>query len=310
MNLPNPFPVARLRIEGRVQRTVHWPDYEGSVLRGLWGHALRTRFCATGQPNCEGCAVAPRCVYHQVFEPSVPAELRTYSDMTPPYVIEPADGARRLTPGQKYVFHLVLYGRALQALEQILPTWHQALAQNIGPLRGAMKIEHIELAPPTSRGPSQPAHAWTTSEHAPQQVAIEILSPLYLKREGRPINPQNFTAADFVWATVRRVAEISELHLRRPTGANYAVLKQASRQLRFSDASWNLRSFNRWSNRQKRHTPLFGVQGHALLKGDLGPFWPFLQLGEVLHIGGKTSFGLGCYRLTPVATPASETTTP
>ncbi len=40
-----------------------------------------------------------------------------------------------------------------------------------------------------------------------------------------------------------------------------------------------------------------GLLGSISYEGDLAPFMPYLALGEWLHVGGKTSFGLGRYRI-------------
>ncbi|MBT8421402.1 MAG: CRISPR system precrRNA processing endoribonuclease RAMP protein Cas6 [Gammaproteobacteria bacterium] len=38
------------------------------------------------------------------------------------------------------------------------------------------------------------------------------------------------------------------------------------------------------------------LMGEAVLSGDIGPFLPWLALGEDLHVGKATSFGLGRFR--------------
>ncbi|RLC18770.1 MAG: hypothetical protein DRI57_07960 [Deltaproteobacteria bacterium] len=53
----------------------------------------------------------------------------------------------------------------------------------------------------------------------------------------------------------------------------------------------------RYSNRQKRSMPFGGLIGEVTFAGDLAPFWPFILLGEWMHVGKKTSFGLGQYEL-------------
>jgi len=40
-----------------------------------------------------------------------------------------------------------------------------------------------------------------------------------------------------------------------------------------------------------------GVLGSINLTGELQPFLPMLQAGQWLHIGNKTSFGMGHYAI-------------
>jgi CRISPR/Cas system endoribonuclease Cas6 (RAMP superfamily) len=42
---------------------------------------------------------------------------------------------------------------------------------------------------------------------------------------------------------------------------------------------------------------LGGVIGEWTLEGDLAPFWPYLHLGQWLHVGKNATFGLGHYQL-------------
>lgn len=314
MALPDPFPVARYRLHTRVQRAVHWPEYEGSALRGLWGHALRRLACATGRPVCDGCPLVSRCAYRALFEPAPPPQTRTYGDLTPPYVIEPPAARRDLAPGQAYDFDIVLFGRALQELPLALRAWQLALASRVGPADGALRLERVEWTDPapgpvtvteaTADGLStviahEPALVLPAPDAAPPRARLELITPLFVKRGGQPLTAQRLEAADLLWALVRRVAEVCELHLGRPTGFDFAALKTAARQLRFAESGLQMRSHQRWSNRQRRHTPLAGIVGHAVLDGPLAPFWPLLHLGQWLHAGGKTSFGLGQIRVGP-----------
>jgi len=43
--------------------------------------------------------------------------------------------------------------------------------------------------------------------------------------------------------------------------------------------------------------PIGGVIGRWHLKGPLDDFWPFIHLGQWLHVGKKCSFGLGRYTI-------------
>jgi len=42
---------------------------------------------------------------------------------------------------------------------------------------------------------------------------------------------------------------------------------------------------------------LGGVIGRIAFKGEIGEFMPFIKLGEFLHVGKGTTFGLGKYEI-------------
>lgn len=43
--------------------------------------------------------------------------------------------------------------------------------------------------------------------------------------------------------------------------------------------------------------PMSGFIGTIRFEGEVGPFLPFISLGEYLHIGDHTAFGYGHYRI-------------
>lgn len=67
------FPLARYRLEWRTTAPIRLPDYAGSMLRGAFGHALRSLACMTRAKTCEGCALLAGCPYPALFAPPAPA---------------------------------------------------------------------------------------------------------------------------------------------------------------------------------------------------------------------------------------------
>lgn len=318
--LPDPFPVARLRFECMVEREIEWPDYEGSSLRGIWGYALRAAACSTGAPDCGGCPLRRSCGYAVIFEPLPAAGQRaTHVDVAGPYVIEPLpQRARRLARGACYAFDLVLIGPALAEVPRIVRAWQRALSGDIGPRRGAARLERVRCIDPAAEavlfdadgGPgvarlANPGRNASAFGPAPESARLQLLTPLRLKRAGRVLGPDELVAGDLLFAAVRRVAEVCEHHLGRPAGSDFTALRQAAAASRFTHRALDWRGGSRWSTRQRQHVPLDGVVGEVTLAGPLRPFWPLLQLGQWLHLGGKTTFGLGRYRLD---TPETEPT--
>jgi hypothetical protein len=76
------------------------------------------------------------------------------------------------------------------------------------------------------------------------------------------------------------------------------TLRDDRTQLRWKD-------WTRYSSRQKQEMTLGGVMGRWLLRGELAPLWPWLYLGQWLHLGKNATMGMGAYTLEPALAPAS-----
>jgi hypothetical protein len=55
--------------------------------------------------------------------------------------------------------------------------------------------------------------------------------------------------------------------------------------------------WERYSNRLEGKHPLSGLVGHALLSNIPEPLWPYLILGQWVHVGKSASFGQGRYEV-------------
>ncbi|MCS7313611.1 MAG: CRISPR system precrRNA processing endoribonuclease RAMP protein Cas6, partial [Acidobacteria bacterium] len=55
-----------------------------------------------------------------------------------------------------------------------------------------------------------------------------------------------------------------------------------------------------WTSYSRRQATLMQLGGHVgeiEFEGPLMPLWGWLRLGEVVHVGKNTAFGLGQYRI-------------
>jgi len=55
--------------------------------------------------------------------------------------------------------------------------------------------------------------------------------------------------------------------------------------------------WERYSTRQEEKMKLGGFMGRIDFSGDFAPFWGYLVLGEIVHVGKGSSFGLGKYEI-------------
>ena len=93
-----------------------------------------------------------------------------------------------------------------------------------------------------------------------------------------------------------RIETLSVFHCAGQSVPNEQLLI-AARQVQVTDKQMTFHYLERYSNRQQRKLPLHGLLGRLTFAGDLSPFLPLLQIGEYLHVGAGTAFGLGQYRL-------------
>ncbi|HMX21572.1 MAG TPA: CRISPR system precrRNA processing endoribonuclease RAMP protein Cas6 [Accumulibacter sp.] len=316
MNCPATFPLARYRFEFQVTRPIRLPDYAGSMLRGAFGHALRQVACLTRQPDCAGCPLAGECPYPAVFVPTPPEQhpLQRFSEIPVPYVIEaPAWGARTLDTGQVLVFHQVLIGRACQQLSLIILAWRRALARGVGAGDGTAELrqvvhcgddgedgERLIYRPEGGRIAEHRSLIRLDAPSAPVRgVTLRFITPLRLQHNGRALPPAALQPVTLLMALARRVSLVAEFHgdSSLPT-PDFAALKAACAALDDHKALiW--RDWARYSSRQRQAMRLGGVVGDWRLDGNLAPFAELLRLGEWLHVGKETAFGLGQYRLCP-----------
>ncbi len=307
MPLPTPFPLRRIQIDCVADTAFPWPHYAGSMLRGAFGHALRCLSCVTGAKTCTACPVRAHCAYGTVFEPSPPVlagspvsqqkrgvanvevgRHRAQTTNPPAYVIEPPPiGARVLAAGETIRCHLVLIGHARQHQALLLHALERALPDLSEP-RGALRMTGHRVLEALPQKLDIDA----------QDLTLTFSTPLRVQRNGKPVfTPQDLTARDVLMAAVKRVAQVCETLLDHPT-ADFGFQELAAKAAHItltSHLTWH--DLARYSSRQRQRIPLGGLLGRVRLQGSLTSFMPYLHLGQWLHIGKETAFGLGGYTL-------------
>ena len=78
---------------------------------------------------------------------------------------------------------------------------------------------------------------------------------------------------------------------------DFAALKRQAEAVRFNTGDLYWFDWERYSSRQQQTMKLGGLLGTLRLHGDLAPFGHLLHLGQWLHVGKETTFGLGRYTL-------------
>jgi hypothetical protein len=98
-------------------------------------------------------------------------------------------------------------------------------------------------------------------------------------------------------ALLRRVSNLSYFHCGTEFDLDFRSLIAAAEKVETeaSDLRWH--DWERYSARQDTRMTLGGVLGQVTYRGDWHPFLLLLTLGEAVHVGKGTSFGLGKYTM-------------
>jgi len=304
--------LSRARITLAFDRGGVLPPYPGSALRGLLGHGLRRVFCITGRRECAGCALLARCRYVSLFEPRRGHTLAGGRLVRPPqpWVLGLAPRyPSAVEAGETLQFFLTLMGPAREALSWIALGLDHAGRLGLGRDRATFVVDDVcvEHFPGSNRWVMPPESAaevaWPGSAPVPatpaRGVAVQLLTPLRLRRRGRLVRPVDFSPDRFLEALWARIHDLLLLY-GEPVGGTMPdlPLPRTAAPGPKSDLHWV--DWARYSSRQRTHMKMGGIVGRFFLDGEtVTRWWRYLWLGQWVHVGKQTSMGLGAYRLVP-----------
>lgn len=264
------------------------------VWRSAIGRVLRHAVCLTRADSCAGCPLRERCAYPAWFEPDSPGSpppLNAAESAPAPYALHvPHSGMeatrlRLLVVGERALSESVLMVRAVEqagreglgnrreclALRKI-----SAVANAAGRTRLSVDVECDEAVMPAT----------------PDAVIMNFESPVRILRAKKLVEPTFFDSALLMDALRRRFALLSWAH------AETLVFDVPERRIDMVKRDLRLVGRQRYSARQGRKLSLAGLVGQAQLEGPgLAALWPWLWVGQYIHIGKATTQGAGAYRL-------------
>jgi hypothetical protein len=267
--------VSRFRIHLVFPQGLDLERYPGFILHGALGAALHERHPAA---------------YEMLFGER---------DIIKPWLITSPAG--QLPPGGSSVFELRLFNDANELAPLLLAALTVAGMRGLGSKRQPFRIAGIDILRPgnlpelslaeaSATNIVFPAAAWCRPAAAEGHVRISFTSPLRLKDGNRLVhNKPEFHA--LMARTLGRAALLA--HHEPLSGADKFILLDVAKSVAITNSRLRWDNQTRYSARQQRVMPFDGLIGDA----DYGPgsarFAPWLDLASILHLGGKTTFGLG-----------------
>ncbi len=306
------FAIARYRFSFRITESLRLPDYAGSALRGVLGHALMQLSGISTADIKHRTAFFLQSPYALIFERDnqhnvAGSNIRGIKNLPVPYIIEaPLAPARLYAVGEELAFDMVLTGSALNELSLITLAWRRAFLRGVGNGDGKAELIKVEHCLPdgyiaTVYRADKPAIAQHDTVlvlpefSKPQDVHLQLQTPLRLQQRGKIAGPHEITASIFLRNLIRRITFQVQQHNPQtyPLDVIHRLNVLADQVLDERRLSW--KELERYSSRQKQKMKLSGVIGHWYLHQVPAELLPFVYLGQWLHLGKETAFGLGKY---------------
>ena len=275
------------------------PLYKGSAFRGLFGHALKRTVCVTNMADCENCLLRNNCAYAYIFETkNVRGEKVAH-----PFVLEPPLLERRLfPPGDILKVNLLLVGKAIDYLPYIVYTFREMGKKGIGRNRGKFWLQRVSKDGRTIYDfQEQLVHTEFDKQDLFKipiintgTVKIRFITPTALKVNGRVSKDIDFPI--LLKALNRRLKALSVFHNGK---SDYSFNFDFNKASSIKTKSKALEPYNwkRYSSRQSKSIQFDGFIGSIEFEGDIEPFMQLLRIGEIIHIGRGTVYGMGKYVL-------------
>jgi hypothetical protein len=304
---------------------------KGNMLRGGFGHAFRRLCCVPQCKDTKTCPAGTSCPYKEIFEPSPPPRadrLSKNQDIPRPFVFRaPLTDQTRFEPGQQFEFGLVLIGRALDFLPYFVLSFRELSAEGLGLNRAKCNLDRVDQIKAFPNGAGLQdckaeliytaedqlcraaegviADEWIsvrrhnvcdTARHgAVQRLTIRFLTPTFLRADGEVIQRPEF---HHVFKRLRdRINALSTFFGDGPLDVDFPELGRRAERVRTVACEVKWMERYRTSSKTRQRHELSGFVGGASYEGDLTEFLPWFTMGELIHIGKHTAWGMGQYEL-------------
>lgn len=290
------------------------PPYKGSTLRGAFGRAFRRVACPFRA--CPPCLVPKTCPYNYVFEtpPRDGGGLFARHPAVPhPFILGLLmDGKTDFAVGDQMSFCLTLVGRAIDftpyfavALREMGRTglgrgrtrWRLDRIEDRAPghqrllYDGATEDERLLCFPAVQRGLDGTA----SPGNFDHRVSLRFETPTRLRFGGHLTDKPEFHV--LMRNLLRRLSTLAFYHCESTLDLDFRELIRRAEAVAARGAELRWVDWERYSFRQDARMTLGGFVGTVTFEGDLAVFDPLLRLGELMHVGKGTSFGLGKYSI-------------
>jgi CRISPR-associated endoribonuclease Cas6 len=276
-----------------------------ATIRGGFGYVFKSTVCINTGEQCSECESKYSCVYQYIFEtipPQNTEKMKKYNHIPHPFVLY-------LLRNEKtdISFGLKLFGKSMKYLPYFILSFLRLGKAGLGKEKSRFVIDKVldistgkalfENGDITSNIAGTSFYEFPSGNSPSDLKAVKIIlkSPLSIRNNGKAL--KEIEPESFMITLVRRLGNIIYFHTDTPLDLDFREIKEKAQLLSVEESNVRTISRDRFSTRQKNRIDMFALEGNFTLKGDLTPFYNYLKLGEIIHVGRGTSFGQGRFEM-------------
>ncbi len=308
------FKFAPFQFSLRAISDIYLPAYKGSTLRGGFGHAFKKVVCISKGGVCESCLLKGKCVYSYIFETPPPCDtskMRKYPFTPHPFVITPPLEEKKVYR-EVLCFELILIGKSIDFLPYFIYTFDELGKRGIGKGKGKYNLESVGQNPKRKGQREEILYSnkdkvlknnlniFKLDDLGPFELKtltldLGFITPTRLKFDGRLSPKLEFHV--LLRNLLRRISLLCYFHCGYELNLDFKGLIEKAKEVRVQKENLSWFDWERYSSRQDTKMKMGGFIGSITFEGNFNPFLPYLFLGEQIHVGKGTSFGLGKYKI-------------
>ncbi len=303
------------------------PTYKGSTIRGAFGHVFKDVMCIVHHGICDKCNFVSLCIFKKIFDSPAPTDskrLRNYQSLPHPYIIEPPQDFKNMyVKSEKIKFSLILIGSAVSFFPYFAYAFGLAGLKGLG-RRKAGKFEIIKIINEKDNfelyniktEEFKYINSFYTFDDFIKKDAVRedrnytsILNfetPTRIVFDARPTSKLEFHI--FIRNLLRRISNLYFFYCKENDPNDTGTVDREGEDIDFEyyiEKAYNVKISNdlqwtshaRYSNRQHKQMKLSGFIGKSVFLNTPPDFLWIIRLGELLHVGKNTTFGLGKYKI-------------
>jgi len=317
----NNFSLAKYKFILQATTKIILPPFAGSSLRTAFSEIFQKISCTKSNSRvCAHCESRNDCIYFQIFENSGEfgaLQLNRFKTPPKPFIFEPPMNFKSqiYEKQQEFECNLLLIGRAIPEFARFVTAFRQMGEKGFGVRQGTFFLKEVigqHLISNSSQRVYSEASGLTGETDLTFQlndllqtfqpprsklncVRIEFLTPTRIKSSGAFGSPFNFKL--FIQTLLTRISNIAYNYCDQTRALNFRRLVDLAQPVKVVTDHVPRRQEPRFQAQDDLEMFLGGYVGEITYAGDLAPFWPWLKVGEVIHVGKNSAFGLGQYQV-------------